>query len=220
MVGSTDSHSATPGGAEEDNFVGHLGKRDATFRNIQDHFFDNPGGLAVVWAEQNSRDALFSAMRRREVYATSGTRPVVRFFGGWEYSNDICSSPDRVREAYKGGVPMGSDLTIPAADQPPTFVVFAQKDAGVPGKAGTDLQQLQIIKGWVDDNGNTHEKVISVAGDERNSAWVDQETCAPTGGGHAQLCQVWTDEDFQPRQPAFYYARVLENPSCRWTTHL
>ena len=148
MVGSTDSHSATPGGAEEDNFVGHLGKRDATFRNIQDHFFDNPGGLAVVWAEQNSRDALFSAMRRREVYATSGTRPIVRFFGGWEYSNDICSSPDRIKEAYEGGVPMGSDLSIPTAGHPPKFVVLAQKDTGAMGKAGTDLQQLQIVKGW------------------------------------------------------------------------
>lgn len=219
MIGSTDTHSATPGGAEEDNYVGHLGKRDATFRNIQDHFFDNPGGLAVVWAEQNSRDAIFSAMRRREAYATSGTRPIVRFFGGWEYSDDICSSPERVSEAYHSGVPMGSDLQVAVAGEAPKFIVSAQKDPGAAGKTGTDLQQIQIIKGWVDAKGDTHEKVMRVAGDEENTSWVDQQTCAPTGQGHAQLCQLWTDDDFNADQPAFYYARVLENPSCRWTTH-
>ena len=221
MIGSTDTHSATPGGAEEDNYVGHLGKRDATFRNIQDHFFDNPGGLAVVWAEQNSRDALFSAMRRREAYATSGTRPIVRFFGGWDYPDELCSSPDRVQQGYEFGVPMGSDLdaATAAAATPgatPKFVVFAHKDSG---KKGVDLQQLQIIKGWVDADGVAHEKVISVAGDEQNTAWVDEQSCAPTGSGHAQLCQVWSDDEFQSDQPAFYYARVLENPSCRWTSH-
>jgi hypothetical protein len=219
MIGSTDTHSATPGGAEEDNYVGHLGKRDSTFRNIQDHFFDNPGGLAVVWAEQNSRDAIFNGMRQREAYATSGTRPVVRFFGGWEYPDDMCSSPERVREAYEYGVPMGSDLPSPVGNQSPKFMVVAQKDAGNRGRAGTDLQQLQIIKGWVDANGDTHEQVLSVAGEEKNSAWVDEETCAPTGVGHVQLCQVWSDENFNSDRPAFYYARVLENPTCRWTTH-
>ena len=85
FIGSTDTHSATPGGAEEDNYVGHLGRRDAGYRNVQDHFFDNPGGLAVVWAEENSRDSIFEGMRRRETYATSGTRPVVRFFAGEQF---------------------------------------------------------------------------------------------------------------------------------------
>jgi hypothetical protein len=219
VIGSTDTHSATPGGAQEDNFVGHLGKRDAGFRNVQDHFFDNPGGLAVVWAEQNSRDAIFNGMRRREAYATSGTRPIVRFFAGWDYPEDLCSSVDRVREGYQRGVAMGSDLPVNPGTGAPQIVVFAQKDAGAPGRPGTDLQQIQIVKGWVDDAGKTHEKVLSVVGDAQNSAWVDEQTCAPAGAGHAQLCQVWSDEEFQPGQPAFYYARVLENPSCRWTTH-
>ncbi|MEH6571217.1 MAG: DUF3604 domain-containing protein [Halioglobus sp.] len=219
MVGSTDTHSATPGGSEEDIYQGHLGKRDATFRNIQDHFSENPGGLAVVWAEENSRDSIFSAMRRREAYATSGTRPTIRFFGGWDYPEDLCSSPDSVRESYAHGVPMGSDMLAAPANSTPKFVVMAQKDAGKPGKPGTDLQQLQIIKGWVDAQGDAHEKVLSIAGEEHNEAWVDQQSCEPTGRGHPQLCQVWTDEDFQAEQAAFYYARVLENPSCRWTTH-
>lgn len=218
MVGSTDTHSATPGGAEEDNFTGHLGKRDATFRNIQDHFFDNPGGLAVVWAQENSRDSIFSAMRRREAYATSGTRPTVRFFGGWNYPEDLCASTDSVQESYAQGVPMGSDLSVAPENGIPKFVVMAQKEAGVSGKPGTDLQQVQIIKGWVDAKGDTHEQVLSVAGDEHNDAWIDEQSCAPAGEGHSQLCQVWTDTNFQSEQAAFYYARVLENPSCRWTT--
>ena len=219
MIGSTDTHSASPGGAEEDNFTGHLGKRDAGFRNIQDHFFDNPGGLAVVWAEQNSRDAIFAAMRRKEAYATSGTRPIVRFFGGWDFDPQLCNSPDRVRTGYARGVPMGGDLTPAPPGGSPRFMVFAQKDAGNPGRPGTDLQRLQIVKGWVDANGQTHEKVIEAAGDPDNGAWVDPQSCAPTGSGQAQLCRVWTDPEFQPGEPAFYYARVLENPSCRWTTH-
>ncbi|MFT6051588.1 MAG: hypothetical protein ACI9B9_001231 [Halioglobus sp.] len=216
MVGSTDTHSATPGGAEEDNYQGHLGKRDATFRNIQDHFFDNPGGLAVVWAEENSRDSIFSAMRRREAYATSGTRPTVRFFGGWNYAEDLCSSVNSVEQGYGGGVPMGSDLPARPNNGVPRFVVMAQQDGG---KSGTALQQIQVVKGWVDENGSTHEKVLTVAGDRDNEAWVDEQSCAPTGPGHTQLCEVWTDTNFEPNQGAFYYARVLENPSCRWTTH-
>ena len=219
LIGSTDTHSATPGAAEEDVFVGHLGKRDATFRNIQDHFFDNPGGLAVVWAEENSRDAIFSAMRRREAYATSGTRPIVRFFGGWDLADDMCSSSDMIKQAYQQGVPMGSDIGAVTTGQTPKFLVTARKDAGSPGRPGHDLQRIQIVKGWVDGGGQTHEKVIDVAGSRGSDAWVDEQTCKPTGKGHAQLCQVWTDNEFQPDQQSFYYARVLENPSCRWTSH-
>ena len=179
----------------------------------------NPGGLAVVWAEENSRDAIFSAMRRREAYATSGTRPIVRFFAGWDFQQDMCSSPNRVSEGYEKGVPMGGDMPAAPHVSKPTFAVLAQKDAGSPGRPGTDLQQVQIVKGWVDAQGVTHEQVLTVAGDDDNGAWVDEQSCATTGRGHAQLCAVWTDTDFVPDQPAFYYARVLENPSCRWSTH-
>jgi hypothetical protein len=220
FIGSTDSHSATSGGAEEDNYVGHLGRRDSGFRNVQDHFYDNPGGHAVVWAEENSRDAIFEGMRRRETYATSGTRPVVRFFAGWNYPADLCDSPDLVARGYADGAPMGGELGARPAGSggPPTFVVSAMKDAGSPGHPGTDLQRIQVIKGWVDADGKTQEAVYDVAGDPDNGAAVNPETCEPTGEGFTDLCTVWRDARFDPAQHAFYYVRVVENPTCRWST--
>ncbi len=216
FIGSTDTHSATPGATEEDNYLGHLGRRDAGYRNVQDHFFDNPGGLAVVWAEENSRDAIFEGMRRRETYATSGTRPVVRFFAGSDLAPDLCSDPQIVEKAYRDGVPMGGELV--ATEDSPRFLLNAVKDPGVPGRPGTDLQRIQIIKGWLDAAGNTRERVFDVAGDPANGAGVDPDSCAPVGRGHDSLCTVWSDPDYDPAQAAFYYARVLENPSCRWST--
>lgn len=216
FIGSTDTHSATPGAAEEDNYVGHLGRRDSGYRNVQDHFFDNPGGLAVVWAEENSRDSIFNGMRKREAYATSGTRPVVRFFAGQSYPENLCNDPDMLTKAYAGGVPMGSELA--ASPQSPRFLVSAAKDPGSAGRTGVDLQRIQVIKGWLDSKGDTHEQVFDVAGSPDNGASVNPQTCAPTGTGHANLCTVWTDPEYDATQAAFYYVRVLENPSCRWST--
>ena len=216
FIGSTDTHSATPGGAEEDNYVGHLGRRDAGYRNVQDHFFDNPGGLAVVWAEENSRDSIFEGMRKREAYATSGTRPIVRFFAGENLAEDLCGDPQMIEKAYAGGVPMGGELA--ATKNSPAFLVSAVKDAGSARHPGVDLQRLQVIKGWLDDAGNTQEKVFDVAGSAENGAGVDPNNCAPTGSGHQSLCTVWRDPDYSANQAAFYYVRVLENPSCRWST--
>ncbi len=215
FIGSTDTHSATPGGAEEDNYLGHLGRRDAGYRNVQDHFFDNPGGLAVVWAEENSRDSIFEGMRNRETYATSGTRPVVRFFAAQSYPDDLCTAPEMIESAYATGVPMGGEMTAPPAS--PTFLVSAAKDTGAPGHPGIDLQRIQIIKGWLDAQGQTHEQVFDVAGGP-NEAGVDPSSCAPVGRGHSELCSVWRDPTYDAGQAAFYYARVLENPSCRWST--
>lgn len=215
FIGSTDTHSASPGGAEEYNYSGHLGQRDAGYRNVQDHFFDNPGGLAVVWAEENSRDAIFEAMRRRETYATSGTRPVVRFFAAEDLPANLCSDPQMVTTAYAEGVPMGGELAAPAAS--PAFLVSAAKDPGTTRHPGFDLQRIQIIKGWLDEDGRTHEKVFDVAGGA-NQAGVDPQSCAPTGNGHKNLCTVWRDPQYNSDESAFYYARVLENPSCRWST--
>lgn len=212
FIGSTDTHSATPGGAEENNYVGHLGRRDSGYRNVQDHFFDNPGGLAVVWAEENSRDAIFAGMKRREAYATSGTRPIVRFFAG-DYPEDLCAAPDMIEQAYANGVPMGGELDAPAAS--PDFFVSASKDSS---KTALDLQRIQVIKGWLDADGNTHERVFDVAGRADNNAGVDPNTCAPTGSGYDNLCTVWQDPQYDSKQAAFYYVRVLENPSCRWST--
>lgn len=216
FIGSTDTHSATPGAAEEDNYVGHLGRRDSGYRNVQDHFFDNPGGLAVVWAEENSRDSIFTGMRNRETYATSGTRPIVRFFAGQDLPETLCNDPDMLTKAYAQGVPMGAEL--PATERSPRFLVSAAKDTGSPGRPGLDLQRLQVIKGWLDQQGNTHERVFDVAGSADNGAGVDPESCAPTGTGHTNLCTVWQDPEYSAEQAAFYYVRVLENPSCRWST--
>ena len=217
FIGSTDTHSATPGGTEEGSYTGHLGRRDAGYRNLQDHFGDNPGGLAVVYAEENSRDAIFSAMRRRETYATSGTRPTVRFFAGYDLAPDLCEAPDMLQQAYAGGVPMGGEL-VATTESGPRFLVSAVKDAGTQQAPGIDLQRVQIIKGWVDGAGRTQEAVFDVAGSDAGSAGVDPASCAPVGEGHRQLCAVWQDPEFSATQRAFYYVRVLENPSCRWST--
>ena len=217
FIGSTDTHSATPGATEEYNFVGHLGRRDAEYRNVQDHFYSQPGGHAVVWAEENSRDSIFEALRRKETYATSGTRPVVRFFGGTELDADLCNNPDMVAAAYEQGVAMGGQVDI-VAGQKPRLLISAHKDTGVPAHPGTDLQRVQVIKGWIDSSGQTHEQIFDVAGNANNGASVDPNSCAPRGAGFAALCTVWEDPQAMPDENAFYYARVLENPSCRWST--
>jgi hypothetical protein len=219
FIGSTDTHSATPGSVDEDRFGGHLGRRDVGYRGLQDHFFDNPGGLAVVWAEENSRDAIFAAMRRRETYATSGTRPTVRFFAGSDLEPGLCDDPQLLAKGYAQGVPMGGEIRSAGKTTRMRVLVSAQKDTGTSDAPGNDLQRIQIVKGWVDAEGQTHEEVLDVAGSAHNGAGVDTRDCTPTGLGSAALCSVWEDPDFDPARPAFYYARVLENPSCRWTTH-
>jgi hypothetical protein len=217
FIGSTDTHTATSGGAMEKNYVGHLGSRDATFRNVQDHFVSNPGGLAVVWAEENRRDALFEAMRNRETYATSGTRPIVRFFAG-DYETDLCDEPDALDQAYASGVPMGGVLERTDGDAAPRFFVSAQRDQGTDLHPANPLERVQIIKGWVDENGATHERVVDVLGSETQGLGVDMNSCAATAPGHASLCTVWEDPTYRAGESAFYYARVLETPSCRWST--
>jgi hypothetical protein len=221
IIASTDTHLGTPGLTEEDQPRGHggAGVMGAT-AGLPDDIEYNPGGLAVLWAEENSRDALFSAMQRREAYGTSGTRPTVRFFGGWSYGADLCSDARLVTEGYQGGVPMGGDLPRrPRGARAPTLAVLAVQDPGTARKPGTPLQRIQIVKGWVDAKGAVHERVADVAGGE-NGASVDLETCEPRGEGAKQLCAVWSDPDFDATQGAFYYARVLENPTCRWSQRI
>ncbi len=225
IIASTDTHLGAPGAAEEGSFLGHGGAgmpaKDEVPPGLPDKLEYNPGGLAVVWAPENSRDALFDAMRRKEVYGTSGPRIESRFFAGWDYSQDLCADPNLVSKAYAEGVPMGSDLTrITEGDIAPNFIVFARQDAGTIDFPGTALQRIQIVKGWIDEAGEHRERVIDVAGDANNGASVDTRSCETQGAGFANLCTVWTDTEFNPKEQAYYYSRVVENPSCRWSQRI
>ncbi|MEZ4292294.1 MAG: DUF3604 domain-containing protein [Myxococcota bacterium] len=223
LIASTDTHLGTPGLVDERDHVGHGGASRVLSPGVPAGLPDaiefNPGGLAVVWAEENTRDAIFSALVRREVYGTSGTRPEVRFFGGFDYDAGVCERGEVAREGYAAGVPMGGDLPdAPDDGTAPGFVVSALQDPGTENRPGTPLQRIQIVKGWVEGEA-THERVYDVVGGE-NDARVDVATCTPEGEGARSLCTVWRDPDFDAAQPAFYYARVLENPTCRWSQYL
>ncbi|MCH2172705.1 DUF3604 domain-containing protein [Myxococcota bacterium] len=216
FIGSTDAHDGTAG--DTDEWV-----HDGVQRPVARVGFgrDNPGGLAAVWAEENTRQALFDAMRRRETYATSGPRMTVRFFGGWNFAENSCAGADLVGRGYAQGVPMGGDLPErPTGAKSPTFVVSALRDPGTAAHPGGLLQRVQIIKGWVGEDGLFHQAVFEAAGDSSSSADVNLETCEPRGAGAESLCGVWQDPSFDAEQAAVYYARVLENPSCRSTTRI
>jgi hypothetical protein len=228
LIGSTDTHNASPGNVREYDFPGHLGTRDATPPlllapltgiGVIGVIEANPGGLAVVWAEENSRDALFAAMRRREVYGTSGTRPLVRFFGG-ALDGTNCDRGDLVDRAYSTGVPMGGELGPVRGGHSPRFAVLASRDPGTAEHPGTPLQRVQIVKGWVDAAGATHEQVFDVAGSTNDGSTVDTATCTATSRGADTLCAVWEDPAFERAERAFYYARVVEDPVCRWSTRV
>ena len=228
IVAATDTHNANPGDVEEYSYQGWSGISDATPEtrldpgdspiNATNTLSSNPGGLAGVWAEENSRDSIFDAMKRRETFGTSGPRITARFFGGWDYPEDLCGDPELVSQGYAGGVPMGGDMPEqPGGAQAPRFVVSAMRDIGTPEHPGGLLQRAQIVKGWVGEDGEFHQAIYDVAGGA-NEATVDLDTCQPRGVGHNNLCAVWSDPDFDPERNAVYYARVLENPSCRWST--
>jgi hypothetical protein len=226
VVGSTDDHNAAPGSTEERDFgaTGHIGLRDhanpafMVARVTPAGIEANPGGLAVLWAEENSRDALFAAMRRREVYATSGSRPIVRAFAG-KLAGSICKGANFAATGYRKGVPMGSDIGPVAGNGSPSIAVLAMKDAGTTDMPGTLLQRIQIVKGWIDDSGEAQEAVFDITKKPDNGASVDTATCQTSGPGADSLCAVWKDPEFKASQRAFYYARVLENPTCRWSTY-
>ncbi|MCA9511393.1 MAG: DUF3604 domain-containing protein [Myxococcales bacterium] len=226
IVASTDTHLGTPGLTEEYQPYGHggaggtAGEGGMAAMGLPDELEYNPGGLAVVWAEENTRDAIFAAMLRKETYGTSGTRPVVRFFGGWGYGDDLCGADDLVARGYAGGVPMGGDLPPPPADaKAPAFAVSAMMDPGTSTHPGTPLDGIEVVKGWVDADGETHERVFRVASGPPG-ATVDTATCERRGGGARSLCTVWRDPEFDPDASAFYYARVTESPSCRWSQYV
>jgi hypothetical protein len=226
FVGGLDNHNATPGQANEAEYAkigahGIISFADSA-EALNEKFFlglqTNAGGLTVAWAEENSRDSIFTAMQNRETYATSGTRPIVRFFGGFGLPKNICQRGNFAEQGYAFGVPMGGMLTGAPSSGAPEFAVSALWDPGWTGQKGTELQRIQIVKGWIDDSGESHEKVFDVAG-TASDAGVNLKTCEPNGHGHKDLCAVWTDRDFDKDEHAFYYVRVLENSSCRWNQH-
>jgi hypothetical protein len=236
MVGSTDSHTGLST-AEEDNFFGKHsgGEPSATrmqhpFTETENGIFEGwqtvASGLAAVWATDNTREAIWDAMDRKEVYATTGSRLMVRFFGGWDYTADDLNSRQPAFRGYEKGVPMGGDLAAHAGDGAPTFMVYTLRDP-----IGANLDRIQIVKGWLDSRGDTHEKIYDVAWSSGRAPdangvlplvgnTVDVEAANWTNTiGASELGTVWTDPDFDPEQSAFYYARVLEIPTPRWIVY-
>ena len=237
LVGATDNHAGSGAPTESDYFT--AGGRPQRGASIP---FDPPrpdgslysasplgairgaSGLTGVWAEENTRESIYDAFRRKETFATTGPRIRVRFFAGYDYADDLAGNPDLVAAAYAGGVPMGGELTAPG-DRVPRFLVWASRDP-----ASNPLARLQVIKGWI-DGGEAHERVYDVACSDGmsadpethrcpdNGAAVDLGTCAASeDAGDAELRTLWADPDFDPAQRAVYYVRALENPSCRWST--
>jgi hypothetical protein len=220
IVASTDTHLGDPGNVDEAAFPGVDGVRDATVeaRLGPAVVTENPGGLAGVWAEENTRDAIFDALSRRETFGTSGPRISPRFFGGWAFPASLCDDAALVARGYAGGVPMGGDLPRPPDDATaPVFVVSALADPGTADAPGGRLERVQIVKGWTGSDGRIHQAVYDVAA-AAPAAGVDAATCASSGGGATLLCGVWRDHDFDVTRRAVYYARILETPSCRWSS--
>lgn len=220
IIASTDTHNGTPGSVDEYDWRGHRGNvDDVVEKRLGDGGFRagpifNPGGLTAVWAEENRRESIFAALKRREVYGTSGPRMVVRMFAGWDLPENLCDHPDAVARADAAGVPMGGVLADDGRATAPRLFVTALRDPGTAAHPGSALQRIQVIKGW-SEGGVARYRVFDVAGDAANGASVDDE-CVPRGTGFDSLCAVWSDPDFDTGAPAFYYARVVENPSCRW----
>lgn len=222
LAASTDVHNGTIGDVEEERY-GLPGTMEFNSFNT------NPGGFFGVWAEENSRDAIFDAIRRREVFGTSGPRIQPRFFGGWDFDPSLCESPNLIEQAYAQGVPMGGvllDRSL-ANDKSrgknkdsgaPTFLVSASRDPATTQQQSGQLERVQIIKGWVGDNGVYEQRVYDVAGSKTTDTSLDLQTCEPSGAGHSALCAVWKDPDFDAAKRAVYYSRVVEMPSCRWST--
>ncbi|WP_372441275.1 DUF3604 domain-containing protein [Microvirga arvi] len=240
MVGSSDAHTGLAA-MEEDNFFGKTTPQEPSPERMLATFFDNPqtnikvmdwqvssSGYAAVWAQENTRASLWDAMQRRETYATTGPRMLVRFFGGWDFVAQDANSRLPAQTGYTKGVPMGGDLRAAPQGKSPTFLVAALKDP-----IGANLDRYQIVKGWLTKDGKLEEKVYDVA-------WADAERRKPGGDGKLppvgdtvdvanatwtntigapELATVWTDPDFDPGQPAFYYGRVIEIPTPRWTAY-
>jgi len=235
VIGDSDTHNSasTP---EENNYTGKFANE-----NSPAHRLDGPpglskvqakmirefssAGLAAIWAESNTREALYEAMERKETFATSGPRMKLRVFAGFDFAPDAMASQDWIGKAYAAGVPMGGDLRRSPAGKAPTLLIQAMKEAD-----GANLDRLQVIKGWAKE-GKTYEKIYDVALSDGRKAdasgrippvgnTVDAKTATYTNDiGDVELSAAWTDPDFDPAALAFYYVRLLEIPTPRWSTY-
>jgi hypothetical protein len=236
LIGSTDSHTGLAT-ADEDNYWGKTAASEPSANRAEHPFIktklavvqgweQSASGYAAVWATANTREALFDAMQRKEVYATTGPRMTVRFFGGWDYAEADAKSRDLAAVGYGKGVPMGADLKVSSAGRSPTFLVAAMKDP-----QGANLDRVQVIKGWMDAKGTLREHVYDVAWSDDRKPGADGKL-PPVGNtvnvpdasytnsiGAAELTTVWTDPEFEPQERAFYYVRVIEIPTPRWTAY-
>ena len=239
MIGSTDSHTSYSN-AEEDNYLGKYAIatpdpdrwKKIMAEGVQNRVVDqlewttSMSGLAAVWATENTRESIWDALKRKEVYATTGPRIRVRLFGGFDLKEADAFSKDMAAIGYAKGVPMGGDLPRPVKGKSPTFLVASTKDPD-----GANLDRVQVIKGWLDANGKVHEKIYDVAvsdgrkivknkASKKVGSTVDLKTATYSNTiGDAQLLAGWTDPDFDPTTMAFYYARVIEIPTPRWTAY-
>ena len=240
MIGSTDSHNAIPSTREE-NWFGKIHFVEPSPHRRDGYFIESSvdpslsirdvdlgaSGLAAVWATENTREAIWDAFVRREVYATSGTRLRVRVFAGWDFKKDEVQKPDFAKQGYSRGVPMGGDLRPGPKNAAPTFMIRAVRDPD-----GANIDRVQVIKGWVDSKGKTHEKIYDVAVSGNRTIGPDGRCKTPVGNtvdvknasytndiGAAYLAAHWKDPEFNPNQRAFYYVRVIEIPTPRWTAY-
>lgn len=240
LVGSSDAHTGLTA-MEEDNFFGKTTPQEPSPHRLTEVFVDNKdtgvkimdwevgaAGYAAVWAQENTRESIWDAMQRKETYATTGTRMIVRLFGGFDFVPDDAHNRLPAHIGYTKGVPMGGDLAAAPAGKAPTFLVAALKDP-----MGANLDRIQIVKGWLDDKGAPQEKVYDVAWGDFDKRQPGTDGKLPAVGntvdlanatwrntiGDPELITVWKDPDFDPNQRAFYYARVLEIPTPRWTAY-
>jgi hypothetical protein len=240
MIGSTDSHNAIPSTREE-NWFGKIHFVEPSPHRRDGYFIESAvdpaysirdvdlgaSGLAAVWATENTREAIWDAFARREVFATTGTRLRVRVFAGWDFEEPEVQRPDFARQGYARGVPMGGDLRPGPEGAAPRFMVRALRDPD-----GANLDRIQIIKGWLDAGGETQERIYDVAVSGDRSIGADGRCREPVGNtvdlanatytndiGAAVLSAYWKDPEFDPTEPAFYYVRVIEIPTPRWTAY-
>jgi hypothetical protein len=244
MVGASDSHTSLASTREENYFGKFAGAEPGTEARFEDlvsqdmrpdgdgslnvyHWESTASGLAGVWAQENTRESLWDAMARKEVYATTGTRMLVRVFAGWDFEADEVHRPDFASQGYARGVPMGGDLKMADGGRAPRFMVRALRDPD-----GANLDRIQIVKGWLDQSGKSRERIYDIAVSDGRDIGPDGRCKTPVGDtvdvkdatftntiGNAILAAYWEDPDFDPAQSAFYYVRVLEIPTPTWIAY-